>query len=449
MRTALKRIIVTGSVAALVATLSACTPSAPNSSTASSSGVSAADTKKALNTPTTITFWTWVNGIDEQVKLFEQKYPKITVKVVNAGQGAAQYTKLRTALKANKGLPDVAQIEYQYLSSFRLTKSLADLTPYGASALKSKYVDWVWNQVSDDTGVWAIPQDSGPMGTLYQADVLEKAGIDTPPTTWQQYEQDAATLKQKTGNYISDMPGSDPGQLIGLFWQNGAQPFTFDGKKTVSVDLDSAKTQQVVDFWQRLIQKGYVDTAPDFTNDWYKALDTGKYATWQTAAWAATFLPGAVKSSAGKWRAAPLPQWGSTEAAGNWGGSSDAVMQSSTHKIAAAALAQYLNSNPTSTTQLATKRFLFPVTKSVLDEPTFVDQKPEFYGGQQVNKVFAGVSDSVNKDFQWLPITDYLFSSYTDTLGKAIANKGDMRAGLSAWQKAVITYAKQQGFTVK
>ena len=54
---------------------------------------------RALSKPTQLTFWTWVPNIQQEVNLFEKKYPAIKVKVVNAGQGGPQYTKLRTALK--------------------------------------------------------------------------------------------------------------------------------------------------------------------------------------------------------------------------------------------------------------------------------------------------------------------------------------------------------------
>ncbi len=42
---------------------------------------------------------------------------------------------------------------------------------------------------------------------------------------------------------------------------------------------------------------------------------------------------------------------------------------------------------------LATEQFLFPPQVSVLEDPAFIDQESEFYGGQQVNKLFAEISD--------------------------------------------------------
>ena len=98
--------------------------------------------------PVTLTFWTWVPNIQTEVNLFQKSHPGIKVNVVNAGQGAPEYTKLRTALKAGSGAPDVVQIEFQLLPTFELSGKLVDLSRYGASSLKDIFVPWTWSQVS-------------------------------------------------------------------------------------------------------------------------------------------------------------------------------------------------------------------------------------------------------------------------------------------------------------
>ena len=438
-----------GAVAVVTAiALAGCAPS--TGSTTSTGPVTQAQIDKAMNTPTTLTFWSWVPNLQTEVNLFEKKYPKIQVKLVNTTGGSQHYPKLRSALKAGKGVPDVAQIEFQYIPSFVQTKSLLDLTPYGAADLKSDYVDWVWNQVAVNGAVWSMPQDSGPLGNLYRDDIYKKAGLDGAPKTWDDFATAAAAVKSKTGSYITDMPGNDMGQMLGLFWQAGAKPFSYDGKKTVSIDLNSSTDQKVVSYWQDLIDKDLVSTDPDFTDAYYQGLAANKYASWLVAAWGPVFLQGTVKSTSGKWRAGSIPQWSAgADVSGNWGGSSDAVMAATKNPIASYELAKFINNEQESTLMMANKQFLFPTTKKTLTDPQFVDAKSDFYGGQQVNKFFAGVSDTVNPKFEWLPFMDYVSSSYTNTLGKAIANHGDLKAALATWQSQVVSYAKQQGFTVK
>ncbi len=427
--------------------LTGCTP---GTSTAPSAGtVTQAQIDKAMKTPTTLTFWTWVPNIQNEVDLFQKKYPAITVKVENVGQGGPEYTKLRTALKAGTGAPDVAQIEYPYITSFNVTKSLLDLAPYGAADLKKDYVPWVWNQVTAGNKVLAMPQDSGPMGNLYRADILKKAGITEAPKTWDDYATDAALVKSKTGSYISNMAANQTGQWEGMLWQAGVKPFGYDGKKGVTVDVNSAKAKEVVSYWEKLIKADVISVDPDFTDAWFQGLATGKYAGWLTAAWGPIFLQGTAKDTSGLWAAAPLPQYaGQPDSSGNWGGSSDAVMTTSKNKIAAYELAKWINNDKSSTSLFAAKQFLWPTANNVLQDPTFLDATSDFYGGQQVNKTFSAISNTVDTKFEWLPYMDYADSSWNDTMGKAITAKGDLSAGLDAWQKALVDYGTAQGFDV-
>ncbi|GAA1447460.1 sugar ABC transporter substrate-binding protein [Leifsonia poae] len=438
----------TGLLAVALA-LTGCTGGGGGTSGTTTKPVSQSEIDKAMKTPTTLTFWTWVPDIKNEVALFEKKYPAIKVDVENVGQGAPHYQKLRTALKAGKGAPDVAQMEFQYISSFTVTDSLLDLAPYGASSLSNEYVPWVWNQVKQNDSIFAIPQDSGPMGNLYREDILSKAGVTKAPTTWDEYATDAAAVKSKTGVFMSNLASSQAGQMLGLLWQAGVKPFGYDGSKGVKVDVNSAEAKKVATYWQGLIQKGYVSTDPDFTDSWYQGLANGKYAGWLTAAWAPVFLQGTAAKTSGLWRAAALPQTpGAKEASGNWGGSSDAVLKTTKNPIAAYELAKFINNDPESTLMLANKQFLFPTLNATLKDPAFVDQAAPFYGGQKVNALFADISTTVDTKFDWLPYMDYAYSSYTETMGKALAAKGDLSAGLDAWQKALVTYGTQQGFSV-
>ncbi len=404
---------------------------------------------EAMNTDTTLTFWTWVPDIKNEVDLFQQKYPKVTVKLVNVGQGAPHYQKMRAAIKSGQGAPDVTQVEFQYIPSFTLGGDLLDISPYGAAAIKPQYPDWVWSQVINGEAVYGVPQDVGPMGLLYREDLFAKAGIEVPKT-WDEFA--TAAEKYHAANpksYLSNLAPSQAGQFIGYMWQLGARPFKFDGTKTVTVDLASDAGKQVAKFWGDLSAKGLVSVDPDFTDSWYQGLSNGKYATWPTAAWGPIFLQGTAKKTSGLWRAADLPQWDtSTPASGNWGGSTDAVLKGTKYPIQAAQLALFLNTDKQSALDLATKQFLFPPSTTVLENPTFADQKSEFFGGQEVNKLFTSISATVGKDFQWVPFMDFVYANFNDTLGKAMADKTDLVAGLQKWQDAVAGYAKAQGFTV-
>jgi multiple sugar transport system substrate-binding protein len=431
--------------------LDACSSSGSSSGAAAGAGtsVSQAEIDKAMKTPTTLTFWTWVPDISKEVAVFEKQYPAIKINVVNPGQGTPLYTKLRTALDAGKGTPDLSQVEYQYIPTFALLKGFVDLRPYGAAANAGKFVDWVWRQVTGPNGeIYAYPQDTGPMGMLYRADIFAKHGISVP-ATWDEFATAAHKLHAADpGSYLTNMADNEVAAWHGLMWQAGSRPYTVHGT-TVGLALDDAPSKKVADYWGGLVADGVISTDPDFTSNWYQGLNTGRYASWLTGAWGPAFLAGAIKSTAGKWRAAPLPQWDSgQQVAGNWGGSTNAVIKGTQHPIAAAKFAEFLNTNPTTTAMFNTQQSLFPSLKSLLSSASFASYKSPFFGGQPANKLFAQISSTVNVNWEWPPFLDQSITDWTATVGKALGSKGNVATATTQWNSQLATYAKAQGFHV-
>ncbi|NQX29963.1 extracellular solute-binding protein [Microbacteriaceae bacterium VKM Ac-2854] len=412
--------------------------------------VSASDIDAAMSTPTTITFWTW-NDLSAEVAMFEEKYPDITVDLVNVGSGADYYTKLRSALKAGKGAPDVAQIEYHNMPSFILEKQFADLTPYLDPDLSSQFADFAWDQVATDDGVYGVPQDTGPLGLLYRNDIFAANGINEAPATWQDFAADAATIHAADpAQYIANISPSNATATLGLFWQGGATPFGYDGDSTVKIDLTSPEMVAVAEYWQTLVDADLVSVDPDFTDQWYQGLASGKYASWVAAAWGPLFLQGTAADTAGAWSAAKLPQWKAGEdVSGSVGGSANTVIATSENPIPAAKFAEFINSDHDSALHMGTDLFLFPAATTALEDPAFTDQPVEFFGGQKVNELYSEISPTVSSDFQWLPFMDPVGEAYNDTFGKALTDGTSLVDALQDWQDQVVDYATSQGFTVE
>ncbi|MEU5153101.1 extracellular solute-binding protein [Glycomyces sp. NPDC021274] len=413
--------------------------------------VTQAEIDAAMQTPTELNFWTWVPGIEKEVALFQNAYPAITVDVVNAGQGNPHYAKLRTALRAGNGAPDVAQLEYQMIPSFVITGDLLDLGPYGASEIGDQFVEFAWSQVSGTNGeVWAIPQDTGPMGMLYREDIFQAHGIEVP-ATWDDFAAAAQRLHAADPEvYLTNFAPSQGAFFAAMLWQAGADPFGGSEGPDLNVDLTSPEAEQVARYWGDLSEQDLIAVDADFNDQWYQALNKGKYATWIAPAWAPTFLQSAAASTAGLWRVAPLPQWDADrQVSSNWGGSTSAVMATTRNPIAAAVFAQFINTDPKSTETMANEQFLYPPTKAILEDPAFTGQQLDFYGGQEVNGLFAEIGTTVAPDFQWAPFQDKVYADFTATVGTAVAEKTDAVAAMEAWQQRTEEYAKYQGFTVR
>jgi multiple sugar transport system substrate-binding protein len=399
--------------------------------------------------PVNITLWWWLPHAQDEVNMFNSAHSDVHITLVNVGQGAAEYTKLTTALKAGSGAPDVVQIEYQYIPSYTIQKFLVDLAPLGAAAIKNDFVPWTWDQVSQGSHVWAIPEDSGPMALLYRSDIFAQYHLAVP-TTWAQYQQDAIALhKANPKIYMTEFSGpSDGGWFNSLLWQAGVRPFKVNGT-TISININSPAAIKVADYWGSMVKAGALATMPDFATDWYTALANGTIASWPTAGWGPVFLSGQAKNTTGKWRATPLPQWtAGAHASANWGGSTLAVTVQTKHPKEAAEVAIWLNDNLKSAELQASEQFLFPTVEAVFKTPQFNGPQP-FYGGQKVNAIFADASNHVDLGFQWSPFQAYVYTQMQNNLADAVAGKISWADAMNKLQAALVSYAKSQGFTVQ
>jgi multiple sugar transport system substrate-binding protein len=399
--------------------------------------------------PVSLTYTSWIPGIEEVVAAWNAKNPNIQVKVQTGPNGnGGTYQNFFNQLKAGNA-PDLGHIEYDALPSFRVQDGLVDLGGCDIVAkAKDQFVDWTWNQVSfgEDGHAYGVPQDTGPMALFYRADLFEKAGIPIP-TTWDEYAAAAEKVKA-AGGYITNFSQSDISQFAGLSWQAGGRWFANDGKQW-TVTLDDANTKKVGDYWQNLLTKKLVSTVPPWTTEWDNAYNTGAAWTWVSAVWGANSIATGAPKTAGKWKVAPMPQWTAGEkVAGNWGGSSTAVFKGSKHVYEAAQFALWLNTSEEALTLLNAKANLYPATKTGAALPA-LQKGLAFYGDQKIYDVFAEASAQVSPDFTWGPTMTATYANASDGFKAAVSGKGSLNDALTAAQASTIQTLKSQAIPVK
>jgi multiple sugar transport system substrate-binding protein len=341
-------------------------------------------------------------------------------------------------------------MEFQYIPSFTVTKSLLDLTPYLPSDFLANYPEWIRKQVNVDGGIYGVPWDTGPLGFIYRRDLLEKAQIKTPIETWDEFADAAIAYHEANPkSYLVNMPGVQTGQWLGLFWQAGARPFSSD-PRNLRVNLTDPKIKQVTQFWDRLYAAGAVSHDADFADAWFQGFARGRYAGWLSAAWGPVLLQDYTRNSKGMWRAQALPQWSRGEhTSGNWGGSTLAVLQGSKRAAAATEFARWTLSEQEPVEMFAFERFLFPARTAMLSDQQWLDRKYAFYGSQTVNRVYADMAGAVDTAaWEWPPIFEYVASEGDAIRGKSVEREQGVTAALQPWQDAVVEYAEEQGLKV-
>ncbi|KAF4410173.1 MULTISPECIES: ABC transporter substrate-binding protein [Streptomyces] len=389
-----------------------------------------------------LTFWSWVPGIEKPVALWNRENPEVQVKLekVSAVNGA-QYSKMHAAIKAGNP-PDLGQIEYTTIPSFVLDDGLAALDEYGAAEHKSKFVGWEWDQSVFGDSVFAVPQDSGPMGLFLRRDLFDRWGIDTP-ATWDDYEAAAEAVRAE-GGWIETFSATNGNRFAGLAWQAGARWFAAEGDTWV-VAVDDEPTRRVADYWENLVRRRLVKTIADRQNAWYKDVQSGDIVSWTGASWGDALLAGNAPDTAGKWRVAPLPQWKKGENAhANWGGSTTAVFKACKYPEDALAFAVWLNSDPGSVKLLIEGGYGFPSAKSGYSAAD-LEVRKDFFGGQKYSEVFREAGRAVDTSWKWGPAVDTLYQHLGDAFTEALGGGGSFREVLRKVQRQTLADLKEKG----
>ena len=341
-----KRAVATGVALLSALALAGCT----------SASTGGGDAEAAACTPAgedvTLEFTSWIPGIEDVVALWNEENPDIQVEVQTGPNGnSGTYQSFFSQLEAGNA-PDLGQIEYDALSSFRVQDGLEDLSACeDVVAAESEFIPWTWGQVTlGGDGVYGVPQDSGPMALFYRADLFEANGIAVP-TTWEEYKE-AAKAVRAAGGYITNFSTADINQFAGFVWQANGDWFSNDGEEW-TVDLTGDQSTTVADYWQQLLDEDLVATYPAWTEEWNNAYNSGEVWTWNSAVWGANSISSGAPDTAGNWAVAPSPQWeAGGESAGNWGGSSIAVFKGTDHLYEAAKFALWLNTSDEALTAL-------------------------------------------------------------------------------------------------
>jgi multiple sugar transport system substrate-binding protein len=396
----------------------------------------------------TLTFTSWIPGIEDAVAVWNEGNPDIQVEVQTGPNGnSGTYQNFFNQLQAGNA-PDLGQIEYDALPNFRVQDGLENLAACeDVVAAEDQFLEWTWGQVGlgTDDKVYGIPQDQGPMALFLRSDLFEENGIEVP-TTWEEYRE-AAVQVREAGGYITNFSQTDINQFAGFVWQAGGQWFGNEGDAW-NVELTSDESTKVAEYWQDLIENDLVSTYPAWTDEWNNAYNSGEVWTWNSAVWGANSILSGAPDTSGNWSVELAPQWeDGGAAAGNWGGSSIAVFKGTDHLYESAKFALWLNTSDEALTILNEQAQIYPATKAGLELPV-LQEGVEFYGGQAIYDVFAEASAQVSPDFVWGPTMTQTYADVSDGFKAAASGSSTLVEALEKGQQSTIDALEAQSIPV-
>ena len=221
---------------------------------------------------------------EEQAARFEALYPNVTIEGLELQYDPAAFT----ALIAGNQLPTLFRAYFTDPPTFVAQNAAADITAYLETAgLSDVFNPEILSIVSVDGGVYGIPKDAYALGLAYNIPMLEAAGYDAPPATWEELAEMAQALTDRDNNvsgfaFINDGSAASGWHFTNIAYGFGATPSDIiatneDGSHTAA--FGEGPAANALQFIHDL--RWTYDVLPGATLDWgsiSEALVSGRVA---------------------------------------------------------------------------------------------------------------------------------------------------------------------------
>lgn len=380
-----------------------------------------------------LSFWSLgTTNYEDLAKEYTKEHPNITFKFQNTSDQTAHHNNLTTALSAGSGAPDIFQLEIAFMERFINNQDkFYNLYDLGAKDLEGNYLEWKWKQATSVDGTFqlGLPTDIGPTVVYYRTDLAEQAGLPTDPDgfsaaidSWDKFASVAKEFTSKTGKPFADLT-----DLVynGVRDQSPDQIY-FNKEDGSFIGDTNPQVRKAYDFTVKGIQEGWIGNWILWSPEWQKAINDGDFGVMLGPAWIAGTIRNA-KDTAGKWQIAQLP-----EGAGNWGGSFLTLPKEGKHsKEAYEFISWVLNKE----NQLKSFKDsgLFPSIPAVYSEPSFTEEKDEFFGGQVISEAYAKSAERI-KPVYYGPLHDQTDTIIKNALKNVLEKKADPQ---KEWESAM------------
>jgi multiple sugar transport system substrate-binding protein len=339
---------------------------------------------------------------------------KVSVTPVDWGQAVA---KLQTAIAGNT-TPDVSQMGTDMMGQFGATGAFE---PVPSDIASSTYFESAWN-TNDVAGVVSgVPWYVETRLLYYRTDIAEKAGITSPPATWDDLMAMAKAMKEKGGSKFGISLGTKNWQeYFPFLWQNGGDVVDASGNPA----LNSPQAVEALTFYDSFFKAGLTPKSVPEGFDITPAFVKGDNPMFFSGPWHL----GLIDTAGGadfktKWAIAPMPK--KVTGTSFLGGSNVVVFKNSKNKDAAWAFVKFLSDPKTQALWYTTATDL-PAVQAGWDDPTVKSDPNVALFGEQL------------KDTKAQPVSatwSELSSALNDTLEKMTTGGMEPQAAADQMQK--------------
>jgi len=327
-------------------------------------------------------------GYHDLYKQFEASHPGVTVKE-DIQTYPDHHSALAQHLATGAGADDVEAIEVGFIAQFTANpQNFVDLRQYGASAVKSRWLPWKYEQaVARGGAVIGLGTDVGSLAICYRRDLFQKAGLPTNRVavsklwpTWQGFLATGQKFQEKAPKGVKFI---DSGSNLYNAIIAQVSPAYYDRAGNVIV-ASNPKVKAAWDLTMQAVTNGTDAGHAAFSNDWNTGFKKSTFATVTCPAWMMGYIQGQAPATKGKWDIAAVPGG----RGGNWGGSFLAVPKQSSHQTEAAELVKFLTS-PASEAAVFKQTGNLPSQPKLLKSDAVQSFRNPFFNKAPVGTIFA------------------------------------------------------------
>ncbi len=357
--------------------------------------------------PVTLTITTFGTfGYDDLYEQYMDENPNVTIEATNIDTGGNARTDAFTKIAAGSGLSDIVAIEEGWLGAImEVSDQFVDLTDYGIEDRKADWVDWKYSQATDPEGrVIGYGTDIGPQGVCFNGPAFAAAGLPSDregvaellggtDATWEDFFTVGKQYHDATGKAWFDHSGFVWNSMVNQLPEGY---YTADGELNVE---DNADLKERFELLGTAVADG--QSAAQAAWDWNggKSFVDGTFATFVCPGWMLGVVQGNTEAGGGDastgWDFADVFPGG----AANWGGAFLSVAETSEHKEAAAALADWLTQPEQQVAQFDAAG-TFPSTADAQDELAANPTPNEFFNDAPVGEILAARAQGVVAQFK-------------------------------------------------
>ncbi|MGZ3147075.1 ABC transporter substrate-binding protein [Lentzea chajnantorensis] len=404
--------------------------------------------RRGAGGPVEITFWSALRGSQQVVDAFNSSQNRIRVvfqQIPSGGQGG--YAKLSNAARAGNA-PDVATIEYPQVPGYAIDGVARDITDLVTDRVKRKLLPQALKLTTFDGRVFSVPLDVEPMVLHYRADLFAESGYQ-PPRDWDEFT--ALARKVRAGHphrRLALFPTDGATQFACFAWQAGAKWFdTSAGRWQVS--LADGPTRKVAGYWQGLIDEDLVFRNAADSKQHDAQLGQDLVLTRLSGAWDAGAQMRARPGQKGKWRIAPMPIWDRPHV-GTHGGSTFAVTRDCREPEAAMEFIEWQTTHPDALTARLKSgtSSQYPVAPGLVEAGAKAFPS-DYYGGQDVYRLFKQEADKILDGWVWGPRMTATQKVMQDGFARAGAGEGTLLDAVREAQSGTMPDLKALGLSTE